>query len=96
MRTHFSRQHWLDEIKVGEIEKTHDELGYLMWETSTDTMTQIGVPSDDDVREWIEVLKSRPDAKDERVQFCILDCEDYVNGTNLAMQIMLEEKSDGV
>lgn len=96
MKTHFSNPSWLTEIGTGDIENIHDNLGYVMWETSTDTMVQIGVPSDEDVREWIEVLKSRPDVDDKRVQFCILDCEDYVNGTSLALQTMLEEKSDGV
>ena len=96
MKTHFSDQNWLNEIKSGDIERIHDDLGYVMWETSIDTMSQIGVPSDEDVQEWVDVLKSRPDADDRRVLFCILDCEDYINGTDLALKTMLEEKSDGV
>lgn len=96
MKTHFSDQNWLNEIKSGDIERVHDDLGYLMWETSIDTLSQIGLPSDEDVQEWIDVLKSRNDATDRRVLFCILDCEDYINGTDLALKTMLEEKSDGV
>lgn len=96
MKTHFSNPSWLNEIKTNDIDQLHDQLGYFMWETSTDTMSQVGVPSDEDVREWIVVLQSRPDVDDRRVQFCILDCEDYVNGTDLALKTMLEEKSDGV
>lgn len=95
-KTHFSSESWLLEIKSGDINRVHDDLGYLMWETSIDTISSIGLPTDEDVQEWINTLKSRSDIDDRRVQFCILDCEDYVNGTDLALKMMLEEKSDGV
>ena len=82
MRTHFSNQQWLKTIRTEDIETVWEQLSYFMWETSTDTMASVGVPTDDDVHEWITCLSYRFDINTSPiVQKCITDCYDYINGT---------------
>ena len=81
MRSEFSNQKWLTMIRKDPIDQVQQSLSYFMWETSTDTMMRIGVPTNDDVHEWILCLENRPDKDDKEVQWCITDCNDYITGT---------------
>lgn len=86
--THFSDDSFVNTIKIANIDQIHSELSYFMWETSTDTMLSIGVPTNDDVQNWIDALKSREDVNTPEVQFCIIDCLDYIENTTNAFNIL--------
>lgn len=78
MRTHFSNQSWLSEIRCRDIDNVWTSMSYFMWETSVDAMMSVGVPTDQDVLEWIIVLQHREDAATDTVQSCIKDCQDFI------------------
>ncbi len=93
--THFSDESWISNIKTGNIVEIYNQLSYFMWETSTQTMMSVGVPTDDDVRNWIDALLSRDDVDSSDVQLCITDCLDYIKNTNTAFSMMgLDNKND--
>lgn len=84
MRTHYSSQSQLTFVRHGDIQAVHHELSYFMWESSTGMISRLGLPTYDDVREWITVLSHRHDSSTLDVQWCITDCKDYINGTDTA------------
>lgn len=93
--THFSDESWISTIKTDNIVEIHNQLSYFMWETSTQTMMSVGVPTDDDVQNWIDALLSRDDADSYDVRVCITDCLDYIENTNTAFDILgLHDKID--
>lgn len=69
----------LTEIRLGDIKSVSYALDYFMWDTSIDTMVRIGVPTREDVEEWILCLRHRPSGITEEVQECINDCMEYIN-----------------
>lgn len=78
MRTHFSDQIMLTQIRLNSIDDISFMLEYLMWETSTDTIIGIGTPTYDDICEWIRVLECRLDRDTDQVQQCIDSCKEYI------------------
>lgn len=88
MRTSFSDNNWLMIICTDDIESVHNQLSYFMWDTSIAAMSSVGVPTDEDVIEWINTLKQRTDSESNEVKYCIADCEDYINGTMNALHMV--------
>ena len=78
MRTHFSNDTWIESIKNDDIIMTANQLNYFMWETSTDTISQVGMPTDEDVQEWKHALWGRSDFTWKECRDLIKSCNDYV------------------
>lgn len=91
MRTDFSSQQWLYDIRTLDANTISELLSYFMWETSTDTMCRVGLPTDDDVREWVIVLSNRVDSTIPSIQLTITDCLDYIHGTRNALQLFTDQ-----
>lgn len=52
---------------------------YVLWDSSTEFMVAHGLPSDTDVKQWIEWMKQRADADCQEIQDAIIACEEYIN-----------------
>lgn len=57
---------------------------YVLWECSTEFMVTDGMPTDADVQQWIEWLKSRSDASSTEIQNALLDCTEYVKPSSIS------------
>lgn len=78
MRTHFSDDVWMKSVSDDCLDSLTHQLNYFMWDTSTDTMCQVGLPSDDDVTEWILTLETRQDCEEQSCRVLIKSCVDYI------------------
>lgn len=68
---------YLEMLKTTNPESLLIKIDYILWESSTNYIIDSGLPSDRQVRLWIDVLKSREDR--EKVQIIIDSCLKYIN-----------------
>lgn len=52
-------------------------INYVLWDCSTEFMVEHGMPSNEQVEGWIEVLESRED-QDQFIELAIKDCYEYI------------------
>lgn len=70
----------LHKLREGDVETVRFYTDYVLWDSSTAYIMKFGLPSDEEVRTWIQVLKSRPDA--DLFQEDIKQCEEYIKNNS--------------
>jgi hypothetical protein len=77
-RTKYSDKHYEERFKVDPGSMLYSWTEYVLWECSTEFMVTNGMPTDADVKCWINWLQARPDADSEDVQSALGMCSEYI------------------
>lgn len=75
MNTDYSKPDWLNDVAARQV-AVH--INYILWDCSTEFMATHGLPTDEQVVEWIEILEARPDCAAEFIQLALNDCREYI------------------
>lgn len=81
-KTEYGTPKFVEQFATGDLEGIYNLVVYILWESSTEFMVNNGMPTDDEVRQWIAVLKQRPDIDTALGSNVLLTCIEYFTEPN--------------
>ncbi len=75
MNTEYDKPEWLNDTNTRSL---YVFVNYVLWDCSTEYMANHGMPTDEQVSGWIDVLNARSDKDDPNIQAAIQDCIEYM------------------
>jgi hypothetical protein len=76
--TMWSDEYALAAISLDGAETVERFVDYFLWDSTTECMVSVGLPTPADVQMWITWLKARPDANAPEIVRAIQSCEEYI------------------
>lgn len=80
-RTKYSGEFYEQRFKNDNGGMIRDWTVYVLWECSTEFMVTNGMPTDADVKCWINWLQQRPDSDSADIQSAMSNCSEYIKPT---------------
>lgn len=80
-RTHFSEREYVERLETEGFFEIESMLSYFFWESSTEVLINVGVPTFTDVEYWIEILNNRSNLTECERNELIGYCKSYIMGT---------------
>lgn len=77
-RTKYSGEHYEERFRHDNGRNVREWVIYVLWECSTEFMVSQGMPTDADVKCWINWLQGRPDAGSDDIQSTLGNCSEYL------------------
>jgi hypothetical protein len=77
-RTKYSDKHYEERFKNDSSRLLREWTVYVLWECSTEFMVTNGMPTDADVKCWINWLQSRSDSTSPDIQSALGNCSEYI------------------
>jgi hypothetical protein len=76
--TRWSDEYSLAAISLDGAETVERFVEYFLWDSTTECMVSVGLPTPVDVQMWITWLKARPDADAPEIVRAIQSCQNYI------------------
>lgn len=76
--TRWSDEYALATLSLDGAETVEQFVNYFLWDSTTECMVSVGLPTPADVRMWVQWLRARPDADSPGIVGALQACEEYL------------------